>query len=288
MNLHHSQGSFLDAPIRLLPLPGGTSIAYRAIGSETTAPPLLVLIHLAAALDHWDPLVLDRLAEGRRVIAIDYPGIGMSTGAPASTIEDAARGVIDFLDAAHLEVIDLLGLSFGGFVAQQVLLDAGHRVRRTILAGSGPAGGEGISRIPGKVLLEAFRSGVLRRDPRHRLFFPATARREAEAFMSRSSGYRHPDRPISPKALLAQLRSVHDWARRERPGTSSITSPILLYAGREDVLVPASNSQRLKALLSGARLVPVRPGAGHGAPFQEPEVFCSEVIRFLGEDDEAH
>ena len=137
-----------SAPTRHLQV-RGESFAYRDLGVDSGRPPIVLLAHLGATLDEWDPRVVEALAEGRRVIAVDLPGIGSSTGNVPRTIKGMAGAARAFISELGLTRIDLMGFSLGGFVAQQVTLDAPKLVRRLVLAGTGPAGGEGIDRPTG-------------------------------------------------------------------------------------------------------------------------------------------
>src|SRR3546814_4402016 len=95
--------------------------------------------------------------------------------------------VIAAIGALGLEQIDLIGFSLGGFVAQDVTLKAPALVRKLILAGTGPAGGEGIDKV-GAVSWPLIIKGLLTlRDPKTYLFFTASAngRRAAKAFLAR-------------------------------------------------------------------------------------------------------
>ena len=136
-----------EALTRYLPVNGET-LAYRDLGVDGGTP-IVLLTHLGATLDEWDPRVVDALAAGRRVIAVDLPGVGGSTGKVPSTIKGMADVARAFIAALGLTHIDLMGFSLGGFVAQQVTLDNPSLVRRLVLAGTGPAGGHGINRPTG-------------------------------------------------------------------------------------------------------------------------------------------
>ena len=68
--------SYTQAPVRVLEDPQGRRYGYRAISyQDNDNPPLVLLTHLAATLDNWDPLLVDLLAKDRTVIVIDYPGV---------------------------------------------------------------------------------------------------------------------------------------------------------------------------------------------------------------------
>ena len=134
-----------NAPTRTLNA-GDVEFAYRELG-PSTGMPVVLLTHLAAVLDNWDPRVVDGIAAKHRVIAFDNRGVGASTGQDADTIEEMARDAVTFIRALGLERVDLLGFSMGGMIAQVIAQEQPQLVRRLILAGTGPAGGEGIKNV---------------------------------------------------------------------------------------------------------------------------------------------
>ena len=70
--------SYKNAPTRTVSA-GGVTFAYRELGPRTGVP-VVLLTHLAAVLDNWDPRVVDGIAAKRRVITFDNRGVGASTG----------------------------------------------------------------------------------------------------------------------------------------------------------------------------------------------------------------
>jgi pimeloyl-ACP methyl ester carboxylesterase len=104
------------------------------------------LIHLAAVLDNWDPRVVDDFAAEHHVITFDNRGVGASSGKPATSIEQMATDAITFIKAMGFEQVDLFGFSMGGMIAQEIALMEPPLVRKMSIAGTGPAGGEGISK----------------------------------------------------------------------------------------------------------------------------------------------
>ena len=71
-----SRALFQHAPTRSVDV-GGTAFVYRELGPKTGAPAIL-LRHLGAQLDNFDPRIIDGLAATRRVIAFDNRGVGAS------------------------------------------------------------------------------------------------------------------------------------------------------------------------------------------------------------------
>ena len=125
----------------------GTRYAYRRFGAQIGTP-ILLLQHFRGGLDHWDPALTDGLAKGRPVILFNNAGVATSGGQPSASVAGMATHVIAFLEALGLWKVDLLGFSLGGFVAQQVVLDRPDMIRRVVLAGTGPQGGEGMVEYP--------------------------------------------------------------------------------------------------------------------------------------------
>src|SRR5205823_9619429 len=99
---------------------GGVEFAYRELGTNNPGPPAVFLIHLAAVLDNWDPRVVDGLAASRHVVTFDNRGVGASSGAPATSIEQMATAAITFIRAMGFEQVDLFGFSMGGMIAQEI------------------------------------------------------------------------------------------------------------------------------------------------------------------------
>ena len=136
-NLHDS------APTKFKEV-GNARLAYRQFGKEGP-PPLVCLQHFTGRMDNWDPIHTNRLAQDRPVVLVDYRGVGRSSGEAPDSMQGMGRDIIDFIRALGAKQADIFGFSIGGMVAQQIALDAPELVRRLILAGSGPSGGEGMA-----------------------------------------------------------------------------------------------------------------------------------------------
>jgi pimeloyl-ACP methyl ester carboxylesterase len=117
--------------------------AYRRFGSGPGLP-LLCLQHFTGTLDNWDPAVTDPLASGREVILFESAGIGRSTGEVPASIPGMASHALAFTDALGLTQVDVLGYSLGGMVAQEIALERPSLVRKMLLVGTAPEGGEDI------------------------------------------------------------------------------------------------------------------------------------------------
>ena len=143
---------------------GGVQFAYRQLGPSTGVP-VVFLTHLAAVLDNWDPRVVDGIAAKHRVITFDNRGVGASSGATPTTIEQMASDAVTFIRALGLDQVDLFGFSMGGMIAQVIAQQQPRLVRKMILAGTGPAGGEGIDKVTRITYLDTARDCSPARTP---------------------------------------------------------------------------------------------------------------------------
>jgi len=260
----------------------GTPIAYRELGA-THGVPLVLLHHITAVIDDWDPDFVDALAKGRRVIAFDNAGVGASDGVVPGSIEEMADTAVAFIDALGLTKVDLLGYSMGGFVAQVVTARRPDLVRKMILASTGAAGGPGIDRI-WDVLQEAFAFAEReKKHPKQRLFFKDSKASQGAAalFLARlQRPFTMPDRAIGDEAIQSQVKAFITWGKSPDRYTSAITIPTFIAAGDSDEMIPLANAVDLATKVRGSRLA-VYPDASHGAIFQHKETFVEHVNDFL-------
>src|SRR3981189_2864200 len=124
----------------------GIRFAYRRFG-KTRGVPLVFNMHFTGTMDYWDPLVTDGLAATREVILFNNAGVSSSSGEVPTTVEGMAANAAAFIKALGLKQVDLLGFSIGGMVAQETTLQAPDLVRKLILVGTGPRGGEGMASL---------------------------------------------------------------------------------------------------------------------------------------------
>jgi pimeloyl-ACP methyl ester carboxylesterase len=261
----------------------GIRFAYRRLGPPTGTP-LVLLQHFSGNIDAWDPAVVNALAADRPVIAFDNAGVGRSTGRTPDTVEAMARDAVDFIDLLGLSEVDLLGFSLGGCVAQQIAAEHGGLVRKLILVGTAPKGGEEHLLA---VLQEAF-SETDAPDPRLPLFFTksAASRSAGLAFLKRTQ-VRKDDRDTDNGSAVTdpQAKALITWcATPDNPGHAmlrAIRQPVLVASGSDDTMLPANNAYEMFKALGNAQLV-LYPDSGHGALFQHHETFVSHVRTFLG------
>lgn len=273
-----------DAPTRFVEA-GGVHFAYRTIGGEAGIP-LLCLQHFRGGLDHWDPFVTDGLGAERPVIVFDNTGVGSSSGETPDRIDTMADAAVSFLSALELKQVDVLGFSMGGYVAQSLALRYPQSVRKIVLVGTGPRGGE-----PSKDEMVGVHATRPDPDLDDYLYLFFGRSEKAKAAGAAFWGRRHArmadrDKPTSVQTMAAQLAAMKE--HRESRGVPlaylrEIAQQTLVVNGTDDVMVPTVNSFLLQQNLPRAQLI-LYPDAGHAAHFQYPELFCDHVRTFLSRD----
>ena len=278
--------SYSQLPNSTVSAANGIDYAYRDTGGHDGAVPLLLLQHFRGNLDSWDPALIDALARSRRVITVDYAGVGGSAGQTADTIERTARDSIAFVTALGLDQVDLVGFSIGSFVAQEIALRRPALVRRLVLASSAPKGAAGMHGWAPDVIGAV---GTPQTSPAEYLsvfFAPSASSQQAgkEALGRMYARTSDRDQTTSWATREAQYDAVCAWgipdhAALER--VSAIEMPVFVANGDRDPMILPRYSYLLAGLIPQARLK-IYPDAAHGFLFQHHADFAADVTEFLG------
>jgi pimeloyl-ACP methyl ester carboxylesterase len=233
-------------------------------------------------MDNWDPAVTDGFATARPVVLFNNAGVASSGGETPETIDAMGDYAADFVGALDLSQVDVLGFSIGGMVAQAFTLRHPKLVRRLILVGTGPRGGEP-TQDPG--FPQHSRGDSTLEDFLYLFFAPSASSQAAgRAFWKRRHLRMDDVDPPSPsQTMKAQLAAYADWleVRGERfADLKSITQPTLVVNGSHDIMIPTINSFTLSQHIPNAQLI-IYPDSGHASHFQYPDLFLSHARMFL-------
>src|SRR5216117_923037 len=196
----------------------GIRFAYRRFG-KTGGVPIVFNQHYIGTMDYWDPTVTDGLARDREVILFNNAGVSSSSREAPATFEEMGANAIAFIRALGLKRVDVLGFSIGGMVAQEITLQAPDLVRRLILVGTGPRGGEGMASLT-QVAQRIF--GATYDPPEHLwlavLFSPSEAGQNAgKAFLKRKHLRQEGRDPeVSDKVSPAQIAAMDKWGVQQK------------------------------------------------------------------------
>src|SRR5438309_8057564 len=221
----------------------GFRFAYRRFG-KANGVPLVFNQHYLGTMDYWDPTVTDGLARDREVILFNNAGVSSSSGEVPTTFEQMGANAVAFSRALGLKKMDVLGFSIGGMVAQEITLQAPNLVRKLILVGTGPRGGQGMASLT-QVAKRIF--GAVYDPPEHLwlavLFSPSEAGQAAgKEFLKRKHRRQEGRDPeVNDKVSPAQIDAMDKWGvQRQGPYDylKTMRQPILVVKGTTDVSMP--------------------------------------------------
>jgi pimeloyl-ACP methyl ester carboxylesterase len=239
------------APTRFVEA-NGIRFAYRRFGTPDGVP-LVFNQHFTGTMDHWDPAVTDGFARDLEVILFNNAGTSSCSGEALTTVERMGANAVAFIKTLGLKTVDVLGFSIGGFVAQEIALQAPELVRKLLLVGTGPRSGEGMATLTPEAQ-EIF--GATYDEPDHLWlsvhFTPSEASQAAgQQFLKRfrlRNENRDPE--VNEKVAPAQLEAIGKWGvQREGPYgyLKTIKQPALVVNGSSDVIrtrsIPSSCSR---------------------------------------------
>jgi poly(3-hydroxyalkanoate) depolymerase len=255
---------------------GGRAIRVSVRDGAPGRVPLLLCNGLGASLELLQPFV-DELDHRRPVIRFDMPGVGGSR-APVlpyhlMTSAPLLAGLLDELGYRHA---DVLGISWGGALAQQFALSRPDRVRRLVLVATGP----GALMVPAqpKVLLRML-TPRRHRDPDHAAriaghLYGGSAR--TEPMVARD--LLHATTRLGPaRGYFYQLIATAGWTSLPRLGR--LRPPVLILAGDDDPIIPLANARIMHCLIPDSELH-VYPG-GHLELAARPGHIAPVVQTFL-------
>ncbi|MDL2400179.1 alpha/beta fold hydrolase [Rhizobium mayense] len=260
----------------------GIRFAYRRFG-KPGGMPLVFNQHYTGTMDYWDPAVTDGLAQSREVILFNNAGVSNSSGETPSSFQEMGANALAFIRALGLKQVDVLGISIGGFVAQEIALQGGDFVRKLILVGTGHRGNDMTASRSAEIFAGSY-------DPPEHLWLAVhfkpteTSRKAGLAFIERKLSRRDRDPEVSEQTVAAQGEAIGKWIT---PGENaldylkSIKQPTLIVQGSDDAIIPTIHSLTLQQNLPNAQLI-IYPDSGHGSIYQYPELFVAHARLFLG------
>ncbi|MCS6142748.1 alpha/beta hydrolase [Latilactobacillus curvatus] len=274
--------TYLTTPNQFIQDQQGQRFAYREVGTGRGLP-LVLLNHLSATLDNWDPALIDLISQQRRVIVFNNRGVGFSDGKVPTTIEQMVADCYAFITAMQLTQFDLLGLSMGGFVAQAFTLKYSSSVNHLILVGTGPQGDSEIAKVGRITTFDLIRSFLTHRDVKEYLFFTRTpqGKQAGKAFINRLKQREIvEDKAITLAAYRRQLIAIKQYAHDQPANLAQINQPTLIVNGDHDRMVPVNGAYELHERILNSQLK-LYPDAGHMALFQNPNDFAALLAQFL-------
>src|SRR5262249_54946769 len=234
---------------------GGQTLRVGVRRGDVARPPLLLFNGIGANIELVEPF-LDAL-DGPRAIIFDVPGVG---GSPTPRLpyrpSTIARLAAQLLEKLEYERVDVLGVSWGGALAQQFAFQERRYCRRLVLAATSP----GHLMVPGKLsVLLKMATPRRYKDPDYMQriagdVYGGVLRGAPELARQHLSHVRW----SSDYGYYLQLLAGFGWS--SLPWLRSLPQPTLIMAGTDDPIVPVVNARILARLIPNARLVTIDDG----------------------------
>lgn len=266
---------------------GDIKMAYKVMGQ---GEPLLLIIGASATMDAWPHEFLDNLSSKYQVIAFDNRGMGYTTASPANfSVSQFANDTAGLMDVLGIKQANILGISLGGFIGQELAIEHPDKVKRLVLIATYCGGSQAIQTDP----------SVMRKlqnlsDPTNLTTQDLTS--FIEVMFPHKWLVSHPDyynqfihsndnrsnqtaETSSPENLKKQTAAVYLW-----PGTYNrldrIEAPTLIITGMDDLLIPPENALILANRINGSWLIRLE-NAGHGLFGEYPSELARIVTDFI-------
>ena len=251
-----------------------------ARGALAQTPPLLLCNGIGASLEALQPLV-DALDPDRGVVRFDVPGVGGSALPPFPyPIAGLASWVTALMARLGHQRFDVLGLSWGGGLAQQLAVQSRRRVRRLVLV----ATGTGALMVPAHPrVLGKMMTPRRHRDPAYAAAIaPEIYGGSMRTDPQRGAELLHAATRSGPKrGYYYQLAAMTGWS--SLPFLHLIRQPTLVMGGDDDPIIPVANPRLQARLIPDSRLLVYH--GGHLSILTEAEDLAPVIEDFLHEPD---
>jgi pimeloyl-ACP methyl ester carboxylesterase len=246
--------------------------------------PLVLLHGISDSLRTWLDVV-PALARSHRVLLLDLAGHGLSARPDASYALAWHAGVVGgWLEALGLSDVDLVGHSFGGGVAQWMLLEHRARIRRLALVAAGGLGSEvGFALRLASIPRVVERFGQPFMGPGTQIALNAAGGAYSKGEIAELAAMNAI--PGSARAFARSVRDVIDWRGQhrhflDRAAEVGELPPVALFWGDRDTVIPLAHGIETASLLEGASLTQFA-GCGHFPHRQQPDRFARALAGFL-------
>lgn len=238
---------------------------------------ILMLHGLGADKGMWGYQLPAFCDAGLRPVAVDLPGFGESPfGGKRWRVADTAKRLMDFARSLSPGVFDVMGLSLGGVVAQQMALDHPGQIQRLVLVSTFASLRPKSMRTAIYFLLRFTRA--MFNGPEKQAHMVAWHIFPAEGQAGRRDELVRCILQSDPKAYQSAMRQIALFDSRRR--LPALRVPTLVMGGADDQTAPVSAQTELAGCIPGARQI-IIPQAGHALPIDQPELFNQAVIGWL-------
>ncbi len=259
------------------PEKAGLDTRLNVVQTSTDRPETVVLIHAVGYdLTYWDRQI-EALREEYNVVAFDLPGHGGSPGAPENwSFDHAATIVAELIEETSPRPVHLVGISFGGMIAQCTTLARPDLVRSLTLIGSASHFPEEVQRGM-RARAQTVRAGGMAAVVQSSLerWFTSETRMQRPDIIGRVTKTLLADDPVTHAAIWDVIATLDIHGR-----LPEIQCPTLILVGERDPSTPPSVARELSRAILGAEMV-IIPDASHIVTVEAPTAVNEALKAFL-------
>jgi len=243
--------------------------------------PLIMIMGISADTYWWDSAIIEELSKEFKVVIFDHIGIGRSDGPARTQIKIMADDTVGLMNALDIEKTHVFGISFGGNIAQELVLNYPEKVEKLILS-STTCGGSKAVRPSSEVNQLFMRFTTVDHDLA--IAKEVVSLLFTEDFIEKNSKYieeklKDITRNITTASNFTnQLQAGMKFNSSER--LNQISIPTLILQGKKDIVCPPKNGEILANLISGAQLI-YFDESPHSIFVPDFDKFNKSVIKFL-------
>ncbi|MDD1729773.1 MAG: alpha/beta hydrolase [Methanospirillum sp.] len=247
---------------------GEIQTAYRSIGE---GEPIILIMAVGGTMSAWDRRLLLKLSSGYRLILFDNRGIGDSSGEELEcSIPAMAEDVFHLMDMLGLSDAHIFGYSMGSMIGLQLAALHPEKVRSLLLCCVSKDGGDTYTRI--EPWINTSRPEIIAFQAR----FPPAFLNEHKDLRKIFPPSSH---PVHPSTIFRQLNAINQW-NLDIESLATITMPVLILAGTEDIITPLEEGRKIASAISSAQVIPIE-GGGHGMMYQYTDRIATLALDFL-------
>jgi esterase len=244
--------------------------------ANAVEPPLIIAHGLYGSGRNWG-VIARRLADRRKVVAVDMRNHGDSPRFPTQSYPDMAGDLAEVIESLGFPV-DLLGHSMGGKAAMQLALTRPELIRRLVIADIAPVAYQHDQSRHARAMAAVDLSQITTRTEADAALAAGVDDPALRAFFLQSLDLRArpPHWKLNLPVLEAEMPKIVGW-----PGTEGrFDGPTLFLTGADSTYVRPEHRETIRAQFPKARFAKI-PGAGHWLHAEKPREFEETVRVFL-------
>jgi pimeloyl-ACP methyl ester carboxylesterase len=245
--------------------------------------PLVMIMGLGGCLEWWGAPLIEELSKHYKTVIFDNRGVGKTDKPEIKyTIKMFADDTIGLMNALKIERAHVLGISMGGMIAQELVLDYPERVEKLVLCSTAANMGR-ILRFLARTMVWVYKGRMKTPEKTREMFIPQLFTKE---FIEENR-----DKIEEAKQTVFKSMATYEEFKRQLMATikfdsrkilKNIDKPVLIMHGKKDSMITYEASLKIAQLIPYPKLA-LFDNSAHALFTQEPEKVVTTLLEFLAE-----